>query len=49
MALLSPILEKLLGSAEYSAERIREELKFVPQESFLTALPEIIAAYRSKK
>ncbi|MGQ0812568.1 MAG: NAD-dependent epimerase/dehydratase family protein, partial [Nitrospiraceae bacterium] len=42
-----PTLDKLLGSAWYSAEAIARDLKYRPTRSFADAAPELIAAYRS--
>ena len=43
----SDALEKLVGSAWYSSERISRELGYRPSRSFLEALPEIIADYKT--
>lgn len=42
----SDALEKLIGSAWYSSERIARELGYRPSISFENALPELIAWYR---
>lgn len=42
----SDALEKLIGSAWYSSERISRELGFRASRGFLEALPEIIADYK---
>ena len=45
MPLDSHTLDKLLGSAIYSSQRIRDELGFVPRYSLEDALPAIVAEY----
>jgi UDP-glucose 4-epimerase len=47
MPLNSGTLEKLLGSAWYSSEKIRRELGFRARHTLLDALPKMIAEYRS--
>lgn len=42
----SKVLEKLIGSAWYSNEKIRRELGFVSHRTLETALPEMIGYYR---
>lgn len=44
----SNALEKLLGSAWYSSERISRELGFRATVDFVHALPEIVSLYRSE-
>lgn len=43
----SEALQKLLGSAWYSVEKIRCELGYRPTKMFEDVLPEIVAAYRA--
>lgn len=42
-------LEKLLGSAWYSSDKIRRELGFRPTRTLESALPEMVSAYRAWK
>jgi nucleoside-diphosphate-sugar epimerase len=48
-ALNSESLSKLLGSACYSSDRIRRELGFVSRHTFESALPAMIAHYRTAR
>lgn len=40
------VLEKLLGSAWYSSDKIRRELGFLPTHTLESALPEMVETYR---
>jgi UDP-glucose 4-epimerase len=42
-------LNKLIGSAWYSSERISRELRYDPVVDLEGALPELIAGYRSRR
>lgn len=44
----SVTLDKLVGSAWYSAEKIERDLGFRPTHTFETALPEIVEEYRRR-
>jgi nucleoside-diphosphate-sugar epimerase len=46
MPLTTSALDKLLGSAWYSSEKIRRELGFVSRHTFFDAIPEMIDEYR---
>jgi nucleoside-diphosphate-sugar epimerase len=46
MPLNTSALEKLLGSAWYSNEKIRRELSFRPRRTLADALPEMVEEYR---
>lgn len=48
MPLTTSTLDKLLGSAWYSSDKIRRELGFVPRHALFDALPDMIAEYRSQ-
>jgi UDP-glucose 4-epimerase len=41
------MLDKLLGSACYRSDKIRDQLGFMPRYSLFDALPEMIAEYRA--
>ena len=45
----SDALNKLIGSARYSSEKISRELGYHPSITFEEALPELIAWYRKKQ
>jgi len=46
--LTTAMLDKLLGSAWYSSEKIHRELGFVPRYTLFDALPEMVADYRRR-
>lgn len=43
----SKVLDKLLGSAEYSSHALETDLKWKPRLSFYKVLPDIVSAYKS--
>lgn len=43
----SEMLEKLIGSACYSSEKINKELGYVPTRTLVDALPDMVAAYKA--
>jgi nucleoside-diphosphate-sugar epimerase len=47
MPLTTGTLDKLLGSAWYSSDKIRRQLGFAPRHTLYDALPEIVAEYRA--
>jgi nucleoside-diphosphate-sugar epimerase len=48
MPLTTGTLDKLLGSAWYSSDKIRRQLGFAPRHTLYDALPEIVAEYREE-
>ncbi len=47
LAFSSDALDKLIGSAWYSSDKIRRDLGYRPTRTLETALPEMVAAYRA--